>query len=101
MVNDPARTDAAMLYDHAVFDTTFATAVQNDPGLIAELQRAFLESMYRSARMASSGGGTDKWAGAALHLQRLAGSVAMPGLDAAVRETLQGSAPADRADLAD
>lgn len=101
MVNDPPRTSATMLYDHAVFDTTFATAVQNDPALIAELQRAFLESMHRSARMAASGGDTAQWAGAALHLQRLAGSVAMPGLDAAVRETLLGSAPADRADLAD
>lgn len=101
MVNDPPRTPAAMLYDHAVFDTSLATAVQDDPGLIAELQRAFLESMQRSAAMATSTDGAEQWAGAALHLQRLAGTFAMPGVDAAVRQTLQGSAQIGEACRAD
>lgn len=90
-----------MLYDHAVFDTTLANAAQDDPALIAELQRAFLESMHRATTMAASPAGADQWAGAALRLQRLAGSFGMPGVDAAVRQTLQGGALAGRSDLAD
>ncbi|WP_010545534.1 hypothetical protein [Sphingomonas elodea] len=80
-----------MLYDHAVFDTSLATAVEQDPALIAELQRAFLESMRRAADVSGKEGDAAHWAGAALHLQRLAGSCGMPGVDAAVRQTLDGA----------
>lgn len=89
-----------MLYDHAVFDTSFASAVEKDPALIGELQRAFLDSLTRSAGLGTSPDDAEKWAGAALRLQCLAGSVGLPGVDAAVQETLQGGARTGRAGLA-
>lgn len=87
-----------MLYEHAVFDTTLASAAEKDPALIEQLQRAFLDSMQRSAGLGASAADAARWAGAALRLQSLAGSVGMPGVDAAVRETLQVGALVTRAD---
>lgn len=90
-----------MLYDHAVFDTAFASAVGKDPALVGELQRAFLDSLQRSAGIGATPAAAEGWAGAALRLQCLAGSVGMAGVDAAVRETLQGGAISGRVDRAD
>lgn len=96
-----ARVHKGMLYDHAVFDTSLASEIEKDPALVGQLQHAFLDSLHRAAGLGTSPADAERWAGAALRLQCLAGSVGMPGVDAAVRETLQGGAAGWRADLAD
>jgi HPt (histidine-containing phosphotransfer) domain-containing protein len=63
-----------MAYDPGAIDATLAAAVGDEPGLIAELRLAFVESAERSLAALAGATDADAWRGAALRLKGLAAS---------------------------
>ena len=63
-----------MAYDPGAIDATLAAAVGDEPGLIAELRLAFVESAERSLATLTQAADADAWRAAALRLKGLAAS---------------------------
>lgn len=63
-----------MAYDPGAIDATLAAAVGDEPGLIAELREAFLDSAKRSLKLLATADDPESWRGAALRLKGLAAS---------------------------
>lgn len=63
-----------MAYDPGAIDATLAAAVGDEPGLIAELREAFLDSAKRALTSLSAAKDPEGWRGAALRLKGLAAS---------------------------
>ena len=63
-----------MAYDPGAIDATLAAAVGDEPGLIAELRLAFIESVERSRASLANADDDEAWRAAALRLKGLAAS---------------------------
>ncbi|MBX3595481.1 Hpt domain-containing protein [Sphingomonas sp.] len=63
-----------MAYDPGAIDATLAAAVGDEPGLIAELREAFLDSAKRTLAALDGTDDPESWRGAALRLKGLAAS---------------------------
>ena len=63
-----------MAYDPGAIDATLAAAVGDDPGLIAELRQAFLDSAERAVVALERAKGDEAWRAAAWRLKGLAAS---------------------------
>lgn len=63
-----------MAYDPGAIDATLAAAVGDEPGLIAELREAFLDSAKRALSGLARADDPERWRGAALRLKGLAAS---------------------------
>jgi HPt (histidine-containing phosphotransfer) domain-containing protein len=85
-----------MAYDPGAIDATLAAAVGDEPGLIAELREAFLDSAKRSLTALSASHDPESWRAGALRLKGLAASFGAVRLMALAQEA--ANAPAgDRA----
>jgi HPt (histidine-containing phosphotransfer) domain-containing protein len=83
-----------MVYDPGALNASLAAAVGSDPGLMAELREAFLESAARQAELMSRSRCDANWQIAASRLKSLAASFGAIGLGALADEALDG-APGD------
>jgi HPt (histidine-containing phosphotransfer) domain-containing protein len=83
-----------MVYDPGALNASLAAAVGSDPGLMAELREAFLESASRQAELMSRSRCDANWQIAASRLKSLAASFGAVGLGALADEALDG-APGD------
>jgi HPt (histidine-containing phosphotransfer) domain-containing protein len=83
-----------MVYDPGALNASLAAAVGSDPGLMAELREAFLESAARQAELMSRARCDANWQIAASRLKSLAASFGAIGLGALADEALDG-APGD------
>ena len=63
-----------MAYDPGAIDATLAAAVGDEPGLIAELREAFLDSAKSSLRALERAADADEWKAGAWRLKGLAAS---------------------------
>ena len=63
-----------MAYDPGAIDATLAAAVGDDPGLIAELRIALVESAERAVAAMEAARDKEGWTGAASRLRGLAAS---------------------------
>ncbi|MBW4329344.1 Hpt domain-containing protein [Stakelama sp. CBK3Z-3] len=63
-----------MAYDPGAIDAILAAAVGDEPGLIAELREAFLDSAKRCFAAMEDAPDDDAWRGAALRMKGLAAS---------------------------
>lgn len=63
-----------MAYDPGQIDATLAAAVGDEPGLIAELRGAFLESALAGLGALQRARSQDEWEAAAMRLKGLAAS---------------------------
>lgn len=63
-----------MAYDPGAIDATLAAAVGDEPGLIAELREAFLDSAKRGLKALASANDPEAWRSAALRLKGLSAS---------------------------
>jgi HPt (histidine-containing phosphotransfer) domain-containing protein len=63
-----------MAYDPGAIDATLAAAVGDEPGLIAELRMAFVESAERALTALGAATTDDDWSRATLRLKGLAAS---------------------------
>lgn len=63
-----------MAYDPGAIDATLAAAVGDEPGLIAELRMAFIESVERSLAALGAADDAVAWRDAALRLKGLSAS---------------------------
>ena len=63
-----------MAYDPGAIDATLAAAVGDEPGLIAELRLAFVESAERAYVLMAQAETADGWKAAAWRLKGLAAS---------------------------
>lgn len=63
-----------MAYDPGAIDATLAAAVGDEPGLIAELRGAFLDSAKRALEGLAKADDPEGWRSAALRLKGLAAS---------------------------
>lgn len=81
-----------MAYDPGAIDATLAAAVGDDPGLIAELRIALVESAER-ALVAMDGAGGEGWCAAAWRLRGLAASFGAVRLMALATEAATAGAP--------
>ncbi|TPG12686.1 Hpt domain-containing protein [Sphingomonas oligophenolica] len=63
-----------MAYDPGAIDATLAAAVGDEPGLIAELRMAFVESVERSLAALGTAEDAVAWRDAALRLKGLSAS---------------------------
>lgn len=84
-----------MAYDPGAIDATLAAAVGEDPGLIAELRLAFLESAERCVAALRTAPSDAAWQAAARRLKGLAASFGAVRL-MALAEELAGAAPDPR-----
>ncbi len=66
--------DEMMLYENGTLDATFAAAAGEDPALLAELRRAFAESVERQIDLLKRARCDGNWEMAALRLKGLAAS---------------------------
>jgi histidine phosphotransfer protein HptB len=81
-----------MAFDPGAIDATLAAAVGDDPGLIAELRLALVDSAERAvAAMAEAG--PDAWCAAAWRLRGLAASFGAVRLMALATEAATAGAP--------
>lgn len=85
-----------MAYDPGAIDATLAAAVGDDPGLIAELRIALVDSAERALAAMEAAGDAEAWRGAAWRLRGLAASFGAVRLMALAAE----AAEADRGDAA-
>ncbi|PKP91851.1 MAG: Hpt domain-containing protein [Alphaproteobacteria bacterium HGW-Alphaproteobacteria-16] len=81
-----------MAYDPGAIDATLAAAVGDEPGLIAELREAFLDSAKRALLAMSAAENPEGWRSAALRLKGLAASFGAIRLMALAQEA--ANAPA-------
>jgi HPt (histidine-containing phosphotransfer) domain-containing protein len=63
-----------MAYDPGAIDATLAAAVGDEPGLIAELREAFLDSAKSALRALERAEGSEAWIAAAWRMKGLAAS---------------------------
>ncbi len=63
-----------MAYDPGAIDATLAAAVGDDPGLIAELRIALVESAEHAVEAMAAAGDAEAWSAAAYRLRGLAAS---------------------------
>ncbi|MBX9815356.1 MAG: hypothetical protein A4S12_07890 [Proteobacteria bacterium SG_bin5] len=82
-----------MAYDPGAIDATLAAAVGEDPQLIAELRRAFLESAERCVAALRTAETPEAWRAAGLRLKGLAASFGAVRLMALAEEV--AGAPKD------
>lgn len=87
-----------MAYDPGAIDATLAAAVGDEPGLIAELREAFLDSAKRALTALSGADNPEAWRGAALRLKGLAASFGAVRLMALAQDAADAQA-GDRAIL--
>lgn len=88
-----------MAYDPGAIDATLAAAVGDEPGLIAELREAFLDSAKRALKTLSDAGEDPAaWRGGALRLKGLAASFGAVRLMALAQDAADAQA-GDRAVL--
>lgn len=81
-----------MAYDPGAIDATLAAAVGDEPGLIAELRGAFLDSARRALAALSGADDVDAWRSAALRLKGLAASFGAVRLMALAQEAADAPA---------
>lgn len=82
-----------MAYDPGAIDATLAAAVGEDPQLIAELRRAFIESAERCIQAMRAAESAEAWRGAGMRLKGLAASFGAVRLMALAEEV--AAAPHD------
>jgi HPt (histidine-containing phosphotransfer) domain-containing protein len=63
-----------MAYDPGAIDAALAAAVGDEPGLIAELRFAFVESAHKALAAMDAADGEEAWRAAAARLKGLAAS---------------------------
>jgi len=83
-----------MAYDPGALNASLAAAVGNDPGLMAELRAAFIESASRQTDLMGRARCDANWQFAASRLKSLAGSFGALNLLELADEALTG-APGD------
>jgi HPt (histidine-containing phosphotransfer) domain-containing protein len=83
-----------MVYDPGALNASLAAAVGSDPGLMAELRAAFVESAVRQHDLMGRSRCDANWRLAAARLNSLAASFGAVGLMALADEALDG-APGD------
>ena len=83
-----------MAYDPGALNTSLAAAVGADPGLMAELRAAFIESAARQLDLMGRARCDANWVIAASRLRSVAASFGASGLAALAEEALKG-APGD------
>ena len=88
-----------MAYDPGAIDATLAAAVGDEPGLIAELRLAFVESAERAYTLMAEAETPDNWKAAAWRLKGLAASFGAIRLMALATDAV-GVAPREPAMLA-
>lgn len=88
-----------MAYDPGAIDAALAAAVGDEPGLIAELRLAFLDSAARSVAALSAATAEAEWRAAAWRLKGLAASFGAVRLMTMATQAAEGAA-FDRAMLA-
>lgn len=81
-----------MAYDPGAIDATLAAAVGDEPGLIAELREAFLDSAKRALKGLATANDPETWRGAALRLKGLAASFGAVRLMALAQEAADSQA---------
>lgn len=81
-----------MAYDPGAIDATLAAAVGDEPGLIAELREAFLDSAKRALTLLSAADDLEAWRGSALRLKGLAASFGAVRLMALAQEAADAPA---------
>ncbi len=81
-----------MAYDPGAIDATLAAAVGDEPGLIAELREAFLDSAKRALALLSAADDLEAWRGSALRLKGLAASFGAVRLMALAQEAADAPA---------
>lgn len=81
-----------MAYDPGAIDATLAAAVGDEPGLIAELREAFLQSAKRALSLLSAAEDPEAWRGSALRLKGLAASFGAVRLMALAQEAADAPA---------
>jgi HPt (histidine-containing phosphotransfer) domain-containing protein len=81
-----------MAYDPGAIDATLAAAVGDEPGLIAELREAFLDSAKRALAGLTVAGDPETWRGSALRLKGLAASFGAVRLMALAQEAADAPA---------
>lgn len=86
-----------MAYDPGAIDATLAAAVGDEPGLIAELREAFLDSAKAAATALIRAEGVASWKHGALRLKGLAASFGAVRLMALAEEA--SSAPVGDAEI--
>jgi HPt (histidine-containing phosphotransfer) domain-containing protein len=77
-----------MAYDPGAIDATLAAAVGDEPGLIAELRFAFVESAERAQAAMIQADSVDAWKSAAWRLKGLAASFGAVRLMALANEAV-------------
>jgi HPt (histidine-containing phosphotransfer) domain-containing protein len=82
-----------MAYDPGAIDATLAAAVGDDPGLIADLRLAFMDSAARSLTAMEGASDPEAWRTAAARLRGLAASFGAVRLMALAVEAGAGSGP--------
>ena len=87
-----------MAYDPGAIDATLAAAVGDEPGLIAELRGAFLDSAKRALEALRKADDPEGWRGVALRLKGLAASFGAVRLMALAQDAADSPA-GDRAVL--
>lgn len=87
-----------MAYDPGAIDATLAAAVGDEPGLIAELRLAFVDSAVRALAALEAAGDAAAWRGAAWRMKGLAASFGAVRLMEDARHAAEG-APMDAAVL--
>ena len=82
-----------MAYDPGAIEATLAAAVGDDPGLIADLRVAFLDSAERAIAALDAAANRDEWSAAAWRLKGLAASFGAVRLMALAKEAGDAAAP--------
>lgn len=78
-----------MAYDPGAIDATLAAAVGDEPGLIAELREAFLDSAKRHMEALEAAENNTDWRAAAMRMKGLAASFGAIRLMALAEETVR------------
>lgn len=81
-----------MAYDPGAIDATLAAAVGDEPGLIAELREAFLDSAKRGLKALAAANDPEAWRSAALRLKGLSASFGAVRLMALAQEAADSPA---------
>ena len=82
-----------MAYDPGAIDATLAAAVGDDPGLIAELRIALVDSAEAALEMMTASADAESWTTAAWRLRGLAASFGAVRLMALSSEAAMAGAP--------
>lgn len=82
-----------MAYDPGAIEATLAAAVGDDPGLIAELRLAFVDSADKALATMENAADSDTWRAAAWRLKGLAASFGAVRLMALATEAVTAGVP--------